>query len=176
MKQKKTSAVTSLSRFFGFMLFAVIAGIGVLLFFAYRDLPPYAKTVNQKLIAANLSTPAEGSTTLDTTALTKASLYFAPLATAQAQAEKDIRTYAQLTGVTITSITTDQAQSTQSMQALSVKVSNTPSYNNLLQFMTSIEKNLPRMSVQSISLTNTSNSPTGNSIAVKTLVIGVAVR
>ncbi len=171
--KKKTSPVASLSRLFTSVLTVVILAIGALLFFAFKDLPPYAETVNQKLEQANLH-PASNTPSTDTATLNKrASLFYSTTETYKEQAETDIRKYAQLTNIPIQSITPDGGNG--GLQVVSVKLTGAVEYDDLLRFITATEGNLPNMKIQSLSMSASGGTSSGM-VMVQTLKIGIAVR
>lgn len=171
--KKKTSPVVSLSRLFASVLTMIILAIGALLFFAFKDLTPYANTVNQKLEQANLH-PASNTPSMDEATLNKrAGLFYSTPETYKEQAETDIRKYAQLTNIPIQSITPDGES--EGLRVISVKFTGPVKYDDLLRFVTATESNLPNMKIQSLSI-GKSGGASSDMVTVQTLKIGISVR
>jgi hypothetical protein len=95
----------------------------------------------------------------------------------QTQSVQDLTTYAGLAGITISdyafplSAATTPAKAAVPNTQVTIKLTSPISYNNLLQFMSAIEGNLPKMQITSVNLGRIA----GDSTAVKIDQLTVAV-
>lgn len=169
MKKKRyNSAVKSLSSLFGFILLLVAGSIGAIVFFAFTNLPDYSYKVNQKLKQANLIKESDSE---ESSGAEKSKYYFSTLDNFDLQAKTDVEKYASITGVEILSFS--KSPSPEYPNSVSIKLGNT-SYVKLVQFLTLLESNLPKLTIHTISLRNSSN-PSVDSLTVETLEVSVAI-
>ncbi|UTX51465.1 hypothetical protein KI440_00685 [Candidatus Saccharibacteria bacterium TM7i] len=165
----KTSAVKSLSQLFALILIAILVGIGALLFFAFQKLPTYAASVNQKLEQANLISATDKSRSESTTLSPRAQKFFSTPTAYATQAETDIRAYGKLTNIPIQSVNAE------ANNTVSVRITGSVPYESFLQLLTSLESNVPKMTIESLEI-DQKQSPTSKNVAVNSLKIKVAVR
>lgn len=168
--KKYRSPVKALSVFFGVIVVLIAAGIGVLLFFAFSTLSPYAQTVNKKI--QQVEQLEVGYNKLQAGALSgKVGLFFTPSATFQDTVERDIRKYASLTSIEVSAVKTNNSNS-----SLDVTVAKPAPYLNILQFISAIENNLPNLSIQHLTLEKSTSRILQNTLIVSQLTISVSVK
>ena len=137
----------------------VILGGGALFYFGLQTVRTYAEEVNNRLKDADASDEQlkqlqilRNQLAQNQALITNADRVFSTPAEYQSQALNDIRTYAAQTGVIISSTAFDDPTTT-NLYTLNLTLSNPTTYSSLIQFLTLIEGNLPKMQVTSINLT-----------------------
>lgn len=168
--KKYQSPVKLLSNFFTLILLLLVSGLGLLLFFAFKELPPYAQSVNQKLEQTQLIDPEKSPGQQPNTTLQKAGIFFATPQSYQEKVTVDILAYAKRSGINVESITPAAETYT-----LNVQTNGAAPYATTMGFLMAIENNLPNLEIQELTLTKASSSSV-DSLAIRTLKIRVSVR
>lgn len=169
--KQKTPAVKSLSRFFIFTIVLIVAAITFALYTAFDTLPPYAATVNQKLTQANLISDEKTSPTSNLAR--RSALFFSTPSAALDQAGKDIRAYSQLSNVPVASIT-QNGQATTTTVPIRVSIDKPIPYASLMQFLATIEGNVPHLSITSLEVRQAGED--SQDVQVANLSINVAIK
>lgn len=113
----------------------------------------------------------------------KANDFFASTTTYQTQITSDLNAYATANGISITSSSWKQSSADAAgiisrtgfaPQSINVTIQNPVILTNLLQFMKSIESNLPKMQISSITISPVANSKT--SVTVDPITIEIYTR
>ncbi|MFZ1250141.1 MAG: hypothetical protein WAR37_01705 [Candidatus Microsaccharimonas sp.] len=140
----------------------------------------YALDVNHRLIDADASSlQVQQLQTLRQTLnensdlIQKADQVFALPNTYQTQALVDVQAYARVAGISITS--TEFDDSTPGSYILTLQLSNPVSYSGLITFLNNIEGNIPKISVQSLTLGPPDNA-NPNAVNVKDIKLNIYVR
>lgn len=165
-------------------------------YLAYNGLADYAQEVADSIAQADASKQTASSLSNLKIALlqqqdiaTLAGNLYTPSSTWQAQAIKDIGTYAAASGISIsdykigqqadtTTTTTPStnptpAPNSNTSQQLTIQLTAPVSYRGLLNFVTNIQNNVPKMQVLGLDLARTTNAET---IAISSITIGVYTR
>jgi hypothetical protein len=175
-------------------------GTGVGFYFGYGWVAGYSNDVGATVSKANASNNLSGSLTTLQANLAKqqqvaqlANSLYANSTNWQTQAIKDINTYAQASGISVTDFTlgTGTAGSTPATttpvagaspavagatpsQTISITLSPPVSYTAFLKFMTYITYSIPKMQISGIELSRPTDG--SNSISITSLSIGVYVK
>lgn len=188
MKKSKLTAVV-LRRVLGISIVLLIILAGVGFYFTQGWLHTYAITVSHTVADSKAS-----DTTLQTLSKLQKELEtqqdiirktnaIATSSTAyQTQAVKDLIAYAQLTGVTISDYTfpngaaptTSSTAGTVPSTQVTIKLGSPVSYTSLINFMSAIEGNLPKMQITSVNLGRIAGDPT--SVKIDQLTVAVYTR
>lgn len=142
----------------------VLAG-GSGFYFVYQYLKNYSTTVSQLIGQAQQSRKISGETIALQQALNQQAdisgvllNFYGNSTTWQADATRDINNYAQSSGVSISSMTFDTGPApaipgqTNQPRSITVKLVSPVAYTNLLNFMTNIRYNLPKMRIVNLTL------------------------
>jgi hypothetical protein len=106
--------------------------------------------------------------------ISKADQMFATPENYQAQALTDIQNYAAQTGISISARNFETPEGT-NLRLIALKLNNPTSYPQLIQFLTLVEANIPKMQVYSISLKHVSGGDT-TMVEVSDIKINISVR
>ena len=181
MAAKKTFNAQSLRALLAFLLVAVILGGGYLFYYGLNQVSDYSVEVNQSLRDADASNKQVSQLQLlksqlsqSDALISKADSLFSTPGSYQAQANNDLKNYANQAGLSITSIAFDDPATTGSYAA-TVNFKNPVNYSKLIQFLTLVEGNLPKMNVSALSL---KHQPSGssNDVVVEMIKINISVR
>lgn len=179
-------------------LVVIIVAGGAGFYFAYDWVKGYATEVNTTVTSAHASESplASASAKAIQATLTQQAPAIATLATFyasptdfQAKAIEDIDTYATKSGLSVGDVTlggtaaatatttpaTPAATTTASDTSVTVKLNAPVSYTSLLKFITYIQSSLPKMKIESLTLTRLANG-TPDSVSIDTLVISVVTQ
>lgn len=181
MASKKTFNAQGLRAVLSFLLIAVILGGGCLFYYGLNEVSDYSVEVNQSLQQADSSGKQvtqlqllKGQLAQSDTLIAKADSLFASTSSYQGQASNDLKAYANQVGLSIGSTIFDDPATT-GIYAVSVSFKNPVSYTKLIQFLSLVEANLPKMQVSTLSL---KHQPSGSAddVEVDNLKINIAVR
>lgn len=181
MNKKKSFSPQSLRSLLGFMLFVLIAGGAGLFYFGLNQLKDYSDEVNQELAAATaaeertddlraLKSALSGNSDL----ITKADALFATPATYRSQVEGDLKNHAAAAGITIDSITFDEAALSQNRYIAVLEFNKTVEYEKFIKFLDGVETNIPKLQVDTLTINRVETDKT--MIAVSNMQVKVAVR
>lgn len=168
MSKEKTSGVKSVSHLFTLLLIIVILGIGGALYYAFKTLPAYASSVNEKLAQANL-TSATGKGPQQATGQTlrlRANKYFVLPSTMESQLSTDIYNYAKLTAIPIQTLQFDVPA-----KSVTIVIAGDIPYDKFIAFLTALEGNVPKLTTTALSV-----KQSGSNVTVETLRAAIAVR
>ncbi len=178
---KRTSRPRTLKAILFFVLIIVILGGAGLFYLGLNSIKEYSLEVNHRLTDADASSAQiqqlqvlKSQLSQSEALITKADKLFATPANYQAQALNDLRSYAALAGVSISATTFDDPAAT-GINSVTVKLSPPVNYKKLVQFLTLIEGNLPKMQVTSISLRHQVGG-SADAIEVGDIKINISVR
>lgn len=162
------------------ILTVAIMGGGALFYLGLSTVKEYSAQVNNRLIDADASEAQirqlqalRQQINQNETLIAKADRVFSSPSDYQAQTLTDVRTYANQTGVSIRSIDFDDPSN--GSYSLTVRLNNPVNYPSLIQFITLIEGNLPKMQLTSIDIKR-GQSNAKNSVTVNEIKINVSVR
>lgn len=190
----KQLTATKLRTIMIFLVIITLAGASVGFYFAFGWIKSYSDEVNTVIIAAAESGETAGSVNSlqeqlqkQQEIITAANSLFALNSNYQTQVIKDIYTYAEKTGITVSDIQLDTAtQATNGSSNTSTTASSLPTksitaslsspvnYTDLLKFLTLIESNIPKMQISGVDLTRPADS--SNTVQISTVTIAVYVR
>ena len=177
---KKSFKPQNLRSLLGFLIVAVTLGGGALFYYGLEQVKAYAISVNERLEDAEASDTQvqqlqvlKNQLAQSKQLVSKADKMFASSSSYQSQALNDIRNYADQVGISVAG--TDFENSEDNSNIVIVKLENPTSYKKLIQFLTLLEGNLPKMQVTSI---ETKYVPGGDTDAVEVgdIKINVSVR
>lgn len=178
---KKSFKPQNLRTLLAFILVATILGGGALFYFGLQTVKTYAVSVNQRLEDANASERnieqlqvLKGQLAQSETLISKADQLFSTNDTYQARALTDIQNYANQTGLSVRE-TAFEAPGGTNLHIIVVKLTSPTSYQKLIQFLTLVEGNLPKMQVNSIDLKHAKDG-TADSVEVGDIKINILVR
>jgi len=175
----------------------LFVGAGVGFYFAYGWIASYSQEVGSTVAQSNASNSLGGSLTALQASLAKeqqiaqlAGGLYATSATWQTQVIKDVNTYAQASGITVTDFTLGSATAatpvpgattgapvsagTTPTQTITISLGAPVSYTSLLKFMTYITYSIPKMQIMGVQLSRSAGSD--DSVGITSLDIGVYVR
>lgn len=198
MKTKMKFSATTLRTILIVTLVLIIGAGGAGFYFAYTQVKAYAVEVNTTVASAHASESplASASAKAIQAALTQQAPAIATLATFyasptdfQAKAIQDIDTYATKSGLSVGDVTlggtatptttpataTPAAATDTSSTSLTVKLNAPVSYSSLLKFITYIQSSLPKMKIESLTLSRVANG-TPDTVGIETLVISVVTQ
>jgi hypothetical protein len=162
------------------ILTLVIAGGGAVFYFGLTMVQEYSVEVNNRLVDAEASgaqiqqlQSLRQQIAQNESLIAKADRVFATPANYQAQALVDLRAYANQTGLSIRS--TDFDDPSTGTYSVTVRLNSPVSYPELIQFITLIEGNLPKMQVASIDLEQVQGGD-ATSVDVGDIKINISVR
>lgn len=177
MNKKKQFGPKELKNILIFLFFAALIGGAGLFYMGLGEVQNYSKEVNQKLADADASGNQVGNLQAlkaqlaESDALVaKANRLFIAPGLYQSQVLSDLRRYADNAGVSIESTSFDSDSSEYSVK---VKLKNPVDFKGLVKFLSSVEGNLPKLQVKSLSV---SRAGGGNAVTVQEMKIGVSVR
>lgn len=157
MAGKKTSKAQDMRAILTFILIAAIVGGGVLFYFGLEKVRSYAIEVNNHLEDAEASDQQVEQLQLLKNQLSQskklistADKLFVTESAYQAKALTDVRNYADKVGLSVESTDFDDAEGN---HTIIVRLTQPTSYQKLVQFLTLVEGNLPKMQVDSMTLT-----------------------
>ena len=177
---KKSFKPQSLRTILGFLIVAVTLGGGTLFYYGLEQVKAYAISVNERLEDAEASDEQiqqlqvlKNQLAQSKQLVAKADKMFANSNSYQTQALSDIRNYSEQVGIEIAA--TDFENSEDGSNIVIIKLANPTNYPKLIQFLTLLEGNLPKMQVTSI---ETKYVPGGDADAVEVgdIKINVSVR
>lgn len=164
-----------------FLLVVVILGGGALFYFGVQILQTYATEVNHRLIDAEASEneisrlkAMQGRLSESEALIAKADALFATNDSYQSEARQAVENYANQVGLSIDSVEVLDLNAT-GLYGVSVQFDNPTSYSKLVQFITLIQGNLPKMQLSSIDLKHIPGS-TSDQVDSGKITISVAVR
>lgn len=162
------------------ILVLTVLGGGALFYLGLVTVKDYSSEVNNRLIDADASEAQirqlqalRQQINQNETLIAKADKVFATPANYQAQALNDVRNYANQTGVSIRSIDFDDPSS--GSYTMIVRLNSPTNYQSLIQFITLIEGNLPKLQLTELDLKRGPIAVKG-SVTVNELKINVSVR
>lgn len=175
-KETDVSSVKSLSRLFVFLLVVVLIGIAGVVFYALQTLPPYAAKVNLQLQQANLLTSVHepGEPLSESVLNGRALKFFAPTSNYQSKLRSDIQAYARLTSTPVGDINIGPVDQSIQGAPISISINGPIAYSNLLQFITALEGNVPKISVSDVTISRINTTP--ESVTVGALKVTVLVK
>jgi hypothetical protein len=180
MAKNQTFTPQKMRTLLAFMLFLVVAGGGALFYFGLGMVKNYAVEVNNRLVDAEASTTKleqlqtlREQLTQNESLITKADRIFISAEGYQVQTLEDLNNYANQTGVTIASTAFDAPNA--GVYAIEIQLTNPVNYSNLVQFITLVEGNLPKMQVSSLSLARVEGG-SGDTVEVDDFKINTLVR
>jgi len=159
----------------------IIIGGGTLFYFGLEFVKEYSTEVNHRLADAEASgqqiqqlQTLKGQLAQSESLVNKVNQLFATPGNFQSQTLTDLKNYANQVGFSIASTEFSNPETT-GTYVVSLNLGGNVTYPKLIQFLTLIESNLPKMQVASISL---KHKPGGNAEAVQvgTIKINVSVR
>lgn len=163
------------------ILIAIMSGGAGLFYLGLNQVREYARQVNHSVADAQASdTQVQSLQKLkdelaqSQVLVAKANQMFATPESYQSQAVTDINTYAAAAGVTVTKTSFDVPSPGQN-PSVTVGLKSPTSYSKLIQFLSGIEGNLPKMQVTSIGLSHV-NGGGADSVAVDDIKIAIATR
>jgi len=181
---KGVNALTIRSLLVTILVILVIAG-GSGFYFVYRYLENYSTTVSQLIGQAQQSRKISGETVALQQALNQQAdisgillNFYSNGSTWQADATRDINNYASATGVDVSDISFDNGPApaivgqANQPHSVTVKVTSPTSYSDLLNFMTNIRYNLPKMRIVNLTLKHVPGG-TADSVEVDSINIEV---
>lgn len=163
-------------------------------YLAYGGLSDYAQEVADTIAQAESSKQTASSLATLKIALLQqqdianlANNLYAPTSTWQAQAIKDIGVYAALSGISISDYKIGQPAATDpgttppttlvpasnTTQQLTIQLTAPVSYRGLLNFVTNVQNNVPKMQVLGLDLSRSTNAET---VGISSITIGVYTR
>lgn len=200
-EQKKMNAVTVRNALSALMVIIVI-GAAAGFYFGLQIIKDYALDVSHTVSDANASgqniqklSVLKTQLTERKTLVTKANQLFATQDTYQLQSLKDIQKYASEAGITITNTDFNTAAASTPPTATGTAAAPTPakvvpatsghslvvtlqspvSYAKFIQFLDSIEGNLPKMQITSVGISRPENA-SGDLVTIDKITITVATR
>lgn len=171
----------SLQALLGFLLVVITLGGGALFYLGLETVREYAISVNERLEDANASDKQVGQLQVlknqlaqSESLIWKADKTFTSADAYQAQALTDVQTYANQVGLTIVRSDFETPEGS-NLHLIVLRFGNPVNYQKLIQFLTLVEGNLPKMQVNSIQL---KHSPTGGAdvVDVEDIKINISVR
>jgi len=160
------------------LLIVAIAGGAGLFYLGLQDVRSYAIEVNHSIADAEASRTQvqslqvlKGQLSESEALIAKANQMFATPNNYQSAALTDIATYASASGLTITKTSFDEA----AIGTMTVGLKSPVSYKKLVQFMSNLEGNLPKMHVSEITLNHTVGG-NADSVTVDDIKIMIAIR
>jgi hypothetical protein len=181
MAAKKPFKPQNLQVLLSVLLAVVIIGGGALFYFGLTMVRDYSIEVNHRLQDATASSDQikqlqllKGQISQSESLITKADQLFASPSNYQTQTLTDLKNYANQVGLTISSTNFDDPTTTGSY-GVTITLAAPVSYKKLIQFLTLVEGNLPKMQVTAVNLKHT---PSGNSDSVDAgpIKINISVR
>ena len=170
-----------LRAFLGFLLILTVIGGGALFYFGIQTVKAYSISVNERLEDATASEKnleqlqvLKNQLAQSEMLISKAEQLFSTPDTYQARALIDIQNYANQTGISINSRNFETPEGT-NLHLLSLSLNNPTNYQSLIQFLTLIEGNIPKMQVYSIDLKHVAGGD-ANSVEVGDIKINISVR
>lgn len=171
----------NLQSLLGFILVAVILGGGALFYFGLETVRAYAISVNQRLEDADASEKQveqlqvlKNQLAQSELLITKADKTFTTPEAYQAQALLDIQRYASQVGITVVGSDFETPEAS-GLHLIVLRIGSPTNYEKLIQFLTLVEGNLPKMQVNSIDLKHSSQG-NGQNVEVSNLKINISVR
>lgn len=178
---KSTFTPQKLRGLLGFFLVLVTLGGGALFYYGVETVKAYAISVNERLVDANDSENnikqlqlLKSQLAQSEILISKADQMFATPQNYQAQALIDVQNYANQTGISLTTRTFETPEGT-NLHLIVLGLNNPTNYSQLLQFLTLVEANIPKMQVHSISLKHVAGGDS-NTVEVSEIKINIAVR
>ena len=178
---KKSFTPQNLRGLLGFILVVITLGGGALFYFGVETVKSYAISVNERLVDASASDKnVEQLQTLKNQLaqsemlISKADQMFATPENYQAHALTDIQNYAAQTGISISARNFETPEGT-NLRLIALKLNNPTNYPQLIQFLTLVEANIPKMQVYSISLKHVSGGD-ATMVEVSDIKINISVR
>ena len=160
------------------LLVVTIAGGAGLFYLGLQDVRTFAVEVNHSIADAEASRTQvqslqvlKGQLSESESLIAKANQMFATPSNYQSAALTDIATYASAAGLTVTKTSFDEA----TLGTMTIGLKSPVSYKKLLQFMSSLEGNLPKMHVSEITLNHTVGG-NADSVTVDDIKIMIAIR
>lgn len=158
MPAKQTSKPLRLKALLFFVLALVILGGAGVFYLGLVQVDKSSTEVSHRLKDAEASGKQieqlqilKAQITKSGSLIAKADQLFATPATYQSQTLNDLKNYANQVGVTITA-TSFEDPATTGLYSVTIKLAAPVSYKKLIQFLTLVENNLPKMQVVSIGL------------------------
>lgn len=190
MNKDKSMKATTTRNFLSLLMVLIILGSAVGFYFGLQIIKDYATVVSHTVSDANASgknieklSALKQALTEREALVAKANTLFSTPETYQSQALKDIRKYANDSGVVVSNTQFDKAETPTSTTAISttpatslpvtVTLQTPVSYSKLLKFLDAIEGNLPKMQVTGVSL---SRAGAGDDITTDKITITVSTR
>jgi len=160
------------------LLIAAISGSAGLFYLGLNDLRTFALEVNHSIADANASgtqvqslQKLKGQLSESEALIAKANQMFATPTNYQSVALTDINNYASAAGLTIAKTSFDET----TLGTMTVGLKAPVSYNKLIQFMSSLEGNIPKMHVSDITVEHIKGG-TSDSVMVSDIKIMIAIR
>lgn len=194
MNRFRNLSASSLRIMLSILLFVIVVAASAIFYFGQQQLTTVSAGVNQAVADANTSAKSldtykrlERELKANQTVVDRAKLLTADMSQYEYQNQiiVDLQTYAQQTGVSITTIDFGTTASTPTAPAAaapaaagdataggtagkSISITITPSnpigYTNLLNFVHAIEQNLPKMQISKLNLTRDTTDPSKISV------------
>ena len=163
------------------LLIIIIAGGLGLFYTGLNEVRKYAIEVNHSIADAEASNVEvqklqvlKGQLAQSETLIAKANQMFATADSYQNQAITDTRNYANATGLSVAKINFDDV-TPGSYPTMTVSLKAPVSYKKLVQFLNSIEGNIPKMQVSSIGIAHATGG-SADSVTVNDIKITIATR
>lgn len=170
----------SLTGVLAFLLVVLIAAIGASFYLGLQMVREYSVEVNHRLIDAEASGNQiqelqllKGELSQSDSLITKANQLFATPSTYQSVVLADLSNYANASGVSIAGTTYGDPSS--GAYTVTVTLNQPVSYSGLIQFLSNIESNLPKLQVDSITVGHIEGGD-ANSVKTGDIKIIIAVR
>jgi hypothetical protein len=189
--KKSGMKATSLRSTLVFLMIVVIAGAGAGFYFGLEQIRTYALDVSHTAADADASGKRveelqrlKVALAQSETLVNKANKIFATEANYQSQALKDVQKYASDAGITISNTTfgtptpggeTEQQVAPTNSHSIIITLQTPVSYSRLLQFLDSIEGNLPKMQITSLTLSRPATE-SGDTVFTEDITIAISTR
>jgi len=190
--KKSSLTATSLRSLLFFLMVLTVGGVVAGFYFGLERVKEHAVEVSHTVADADASGKRVDELQRLKVALAqseslveKANKIFTTEDQYQSQALKDVQKYANDTGITISNTTfdtgtvtpdeSDPTQPTSSSHSIVLTLDSPVSYAKLIQFLTLVEGNLPKMQVTSIDLQRP-GSVSGDNVTTDTITIAISAR